>query len=137
MAEAGTTQYVASCRCGKVGAVCSGDPVRVSVCHCLDCQRRSGSAFAFQARWPDAQVRITGEPREWVHVGESGARASFRFCGNCGGTIAYVSDALPGLTAIPAGTFADPHFPRPEYSVYEARKHAWVAVGGDAIDHFD
>ena len=36
-------ERVATCRCGRVQAVCVGDPVRVSVCHCLDCQRRSGS----------------------------------------------------------------------------------------------
>lgn len=107
------------------------------MCHCLDCQRRSGSAFAFQARWPEAQVAFSGEPSEWSHTGDSGNRASFRFCPSCGGTIAYISEGLPGLIAIPVGTFADPAFPPPEYSVFESRKHRWVAVIGDGIDHFD
>src|SRR3546814_3221959 len=41
--------------------------------------------------------------------------------------------AMPArLTAIPLGTFADPQFPPPHYSVYEERKHAWVAINGDA-----
>lgn len=131
------TTRTASCRCGGLTAICRGEPVRVSVCHCLDCQRRSGSAFAFQARWPDTQVAISGEASEWSHTGDSGNRATFRFCPRCGGTIAYTSEGLPGLIAIPVGTFADPAFPPPDYSVFELRKHAWVAVIGDAIEHFD
>jgi hypothetical protein len=47
------TTRTASCRCGALRAICEGEPVQVSVCHCLECQRRSGSAFAAQARRPD------------------------------------------------------------------------------------
>ena len=128
---------IASCRCGRVRAACSGDPVRVSVCHCLDCQRRSGSSFAAQARWPDADVRVTGDFREWSHTGDSGTRATFRFCPDCGGTIAFASEGLPGLTAIPVGAFADPAFPPPVYSVYEGRKHGWVTIVGEGVEHFE
>ena len=131
------TVRVATCRCGQLRATCTGDPVRVSVCHCLDCKKRSGSAFAAQARWPDDRVELAGESSEWACVAESGARATFRFCATCGGTVAYVSEGVPGLTAIPIGAFADPDFPPPEYSVCEERKHPWVAIVGDGIDHFD
>ena len=55
------TSRTASCRCGRLSATCTGDPVRISVCHCLDCQRRSGSSFAAQARFPVHQVTIVGE----------------------------------------------------------------------------
>ena len=41
----------ASCTCGQLHLETTGEPVRVSVCHCLDCQRRTGSAFAAQARF--------------------------------------------------------------------------------------
>ena len=46
----------ASCRCGQLTATATGEPVRISVCHCLVCQRRSGSAFAAQVRFPASQV---------------------------------------------------------------------------------
>lgn len=109
----------------------------MSVCHCLNCQKRSGSAFAAQARWPDDQVEITGRFNTWTHQGENGARAHFRFCPDCGSTVAYVAEAMPGLTAIAIGAFADPQFPPPQYSVYEGRKHAWVSIVGDGIEHYD
>src|SRR5580698_3547565 len=87
------TERVATCRCGQLRAVCAGEPIRVSVCHCLDCQKRSGSAFAAQARWPDEQVEITGQTRTWLSAGDSGNRTTFRFCPDCGSTIAYVIEA--------------------------------------------
>lgn len=131
------TTRTARCACGQLCATLTGAPVRVSVCHCLDCQRRSGSAFAAQARWPDAQVTIRGETRSWSRTSDSGGRATFRFCPQCGATIAYSVDTMPGLTAIPLGAFADPGLPPPDYSVYEARKHAWLTISGEGIDHFD
>ncbi|HLY06336.1 MAG TPA: GFA family protein [Rhizomicrobium sp.] len=130
------TARIATCRCGQLRAECTGDPVRVSVCHCLDCQKRSGSAFAAQARWPEDHVEVTGAFSAWSVVGESGARATFRFCPRCGSTVAYVTDGMPGVIAVPVGAFADPKFPPPHYSVYEERKHSWVAVLGDGIEHF-
>jgi hypothetical protein len=127
----------ASCACGQLRAETIGEPVRISVCHCLNCQRRTGGTFSAQARWPDEQVRITGERKTWSHTGDSGRRADFHFCPECGTTVAYVIEALPGLTAIPLGTFADPNFPAPQFSVYESRMHAWIAILGDELEHFE
>ena len=111
--------------------------MRVSECHCLECQKRSGSAFAFQARWPDENVTHSGDFREWTKTGDSGGTGVFRFCPTCGSTLSYVIDRLPGLTAIAVGAFADPDFPPPEYSVYESRKHRWLTISGDQTEHFD
>jgi hypothetical protein len=131
------TDRVATCRCGQLQVKCKGDPVRISVCHCLNCQKRSGSSFAAQARWPDEQIELTGRFKTWTHQGDSGSPAHFRFCPDCGSTVAYVADAMPGVTAVAIGAFADPDFPPPEYSVYEERKHAWVTIVGDDIDHYE
>ncbi len=125
----------ATCRCGQLKAECAGEPVRVSVCHCLDCQKRSGSAFAAQARWPESQVRISGEVRVWQRVADSGHRATYRFCPHCGSTVAYVIEGWPGVVAVPLGGFADPAFPPPRFSVYEHRKHEWVAILGEEVEH--
>jgi len=126
----------ATCRCGQFRATVTGDPVRISVCHCLNCQKRSGSSFAAQARWPEDQVVFNGEFREWEAAGDSGGKATFRFCPTCGSTVAYKAEGLPGLTAIAIGAFADPGFPPPDYSVYESRKHAWVEIVGEGIERF-
>lgn len=109
--------------------------MRVSVCHCLECQKRSGSAFATQARWPDENVTLTGTFNEWERIADSGHKATYRFCPQCGSTLAYVIEGWPGVTAIPVGAFADPEFPRPRFSVYEHRKHAWADILGDDVEH--
>lgn len=128
---------LAQCRCGGLTAECEGDPVRISVCHCLACQRRTGSAFGVQARFPAEQVRLTGPSRTYVRVADSGRKATYQFCPECGATVAFETEHMPGLLAIPVGAFADPQFPTPWFSIYERRKHPWVEIVGDGIEHQD
>lgn len=129
------TTRTASCSCGQLTATVEGDPVRISVCHCLACQRRTGSVFAAQARFPRENVTISGEGREFFRAGDDGGGATFRFCPNCGATVYYTMADVDGFIAIPVGVFADPAFPGPRVSVYEERMHAWVVMPGD-IEHF-
>lgn len=126
---------MATCRCGQLSAFCEGEPVRISVCHCLECQKRSGSVFATQARWPDEHVVISGDYTQWERTADSGHLATYKFCPICGSTLAYVNEGWPGVTAVAVGAFADPNFPKPRFSVYEHRKHDWVEVQGDQVEH--
>jgi hypothetical protein len=126
----------ATCACGQLSIECQGDPVRVSVCHCLDCKKRSGSAFAAQARFPADRVTVSGRSNQWSRVGDEGGGAVFDFCPGCGSTVFYRAVADPDFVAVAVGAFADPSFPPPVYSVYEDRKHAWVEIVGEGIDHY-
>jgi hypothetical protein len=124
----------AVCSCGQLRAEVDGDPVRVSVCHCLACQRRTGSAFSIQARWPREAVRITGKAREFVRTSDDGEEERrFYFCPECGATVYYLTDAE--LVAIPVGVLAEPDFPEPTVSVWESRKHAWVTLPDGVVHH--
>lgn len=125
---------LAGCSCGKLVARTRGEPVRVSVCHCLACQKRTGSAFGAQARFPADCVEVRGQEREYVRTSESGHAARFRFCPDCGTTVCYQLDAVPGFISIPLGTFADPDFPAPRISTYETHRHAWLRLADD-IEH--
>ncbi|MDB5419129.1 MAG: Glutathione-dependent formaldehyde-activating, family protein [Phenylobacterium sp.] len=125
----------AACRCGALTAACEGEPVRISACHCLACKQRTGSAFSAQARFPSEKVRIAGAWKTFERVADSGRTASYRFCPDCGSTIAYQIEGTPGLIAVPLGAFADRDFPPPRFSVYEARKHPWTVVLGDDVEH--
>ena len=128
--------HSASCRCGQLKATATGEPVRVSVCHCLNCKKRSGSAFAAQARWPAQQVAIEGRSNSFIMVGDSGNPATFHFCPECGSDVFYEIDGkFDGQIAIPLGTFDDPYAFEPAFSVWEERKHEWVEILGDDIEH--
>jgi hypothetical protein len=135
-----TTDRTASCRCGQLSATVTGEPVRISVCHCLNCKKRSGSAFAVQARWPRDQVSIQGQSKTFVIVADSGNRATFHFCPECGSDVHYeidgkFDDKFNELVAIPLGAFDDPYFLKPRFSVWEVRKHDWVEILGDNVEH--
>jgi hypothetical protein len=132
------TTGTASCRCGQLKATATGEPVRVSVCHCLDCKKRSGSAFAVQARWPLDQVTIEGRSKTFVKLADSGNRITFHFCPDCGSDVHYEIDGkFDGLVAIPLGSFDHPYFASPRFSVWEKRKHDWVEILGPEVEHID
>jgi len=136
------TERTASCRCGQLKATVTGDPVRVSACHCLNCKKRSGSAFTVQARWASDQVRIEGGSKTFGKVADSGNRATFHFCANCGSDVYYeidgkFDDKFNGLIAIPLGAFDDPFVLQPRFSVWEKRKNDWLEIVGDDVEHID
>ena len=131
------TEHTASCRCGQLRATASGDPVRVSVCHCLACQKRTGSALSAQARWPAECVEIQGQSSSWTRTADSGQTTTYNFCPHCGSTVHYSGGNFPDVIAIPLGAFDDPYITSPDYSVWERRKHEWVDILGDCVEHSD
>jgi hypothetical protein len=126
----------AACSCGQLSLVAEGDPVRISMCHCLACQRRTGSAFGIQARFPEEGVRIEGRAQDYVRSSDDGEARTFSFCPECGATVYYRLASAPELVAVPIGAFAEPAFPPPTISVWESRRHPWVAVDV-ATEHRD
>ena len=127
----------ASCMCGQLSLACEGEPCRISVCHCLECQRRSGSSFGAQVRYPAGKVTVTGEAKVFIRTVESGNTSEHHFCPNCGCEMWYVARPFREMMAIPIGRFAESGFPAPQYSVYEEHKHTWVAITGEATEHYD
>jgi hypothetical protein len=127
---------LAACSCGQLNATVTADPVRASICHCLACQRRTGSAFGFQARFREEDVQQSGRSSEFVRTGDSGKTLTYQFCPDCGATLSYTISGLDGTVIIPVGAFADPDFPAPVASVYERRKHRWIGLPED-MTHTD
>jgi hypothetical protein len=107
------------------------------VCHCLACQKRTGSAFSAQLRWPKECVEIEGESKQWQRVADSGQTTTYSFCPNCGSTVHYGGGNFPDVIAIPMGAFDDPYIAPPDYSVWERRKHEWVEILGEDVERID
>jgi hypothetical protein len=128
----------AGCSCGQLSLTAEGDPIRISVCHCLACQRRTGSAFGVQARFTSDQVSVDGRYRDYVRTSDEADRLehAFHFCPDCGATVFYTEPTAPDLVAAPVGAFADPTFPPPTVSIYESRQHAWLTLTA-AMEHHD
>src|SRR5438105_13462187 len=119
------TTWRAACSCGQLQLAAEGEPVRISMCHCLACQRRTGSAFSIQARWPSDRVRIEGHSTEYVRISDHGEARTFSFCPECGATVHYRLDAHPDVIAVPIGAIADSAVYPPTISRYVSSRQAW------------
>lgn len=131
------TERIAACSCGSLTATCRGEPVRVSVCHCLDCRRRSGSVFSSNATFAADQVSTAGAFSTFTRSSDEGRWARFNFCPTCGATVFYEIEVRPGMITVPVGAFADPGFPEPHAEVYGGRRSPWVRIEPDGPIHRD
>lgn len=125
----------ASCSCGQLSIEVSGDPLGNGVCHCLACQRRTGSVFATLAAFP-VPYEVTGRATEFVRTGDRGSRIRFRFCPICGTSLFHTEEGQENsFVLVAVGGFADPDFPPPQDSVYDCRRHGWVKLPLGTIAH--
>jgi hypothetical protein len=122
------TSRTASCSCGQLSIEVEGETLGGGICHCLACQRRTGSVFATLAAFA-APYRVSGTATEYVRVGDGGTRATFRFCPVCGTTVFHTQEGREDAEVLVAvGAFADPSFPPPQDSIYGNRRHPWVQL---------
>ena len=128
---------IATCSCGQLKATCEGEPHRVSICHCLACQKRTGSVFGVQAWFREEEVTVGGRSSEWTRKGDDGFTLRFHFCPTCGATVFYRGEFAPGSVGIPVGAFANPTFPPPRVAVYEARRHPWADLPALQVEHLE
>ena len=129
-------ERAAACTCGQLRIRTTGAPSIVSSCHCLACQRRTGSLFGAQAFFPRGQIVATeGERSTFRRQAESGAWLAFHFCPKCGSTVFWENERLPDIVSIAVGTFADPHFPPPVRTVWTTTKHDWLAFPDGIVSH--
>jgi hypothetical protein len=102
----------------------------VSICHCLACQRRTGSAFGMQAGFKAEDVEISGRYSDFSRISDEADEREhvFHFCPDCGSQVFYTEPDAPSLVVVSVGAFADPSFPMPTESGYDHRRHPWVGL---------
>lgn len=123
------THRIATCHCGQLELTCQGDPKKVSLCHCTDCQRRSGSAFSVAVFYDRESVTLArGSFETFERASASGFPVKFHFCPKCGSNIWWEPARMPQLVGVAIGAFADPAFPGPEQAVWARDKHHWLEL---------
>jgi len=118
----------AACACGQLRVSCRGEPSAVTLCHCLQCQRRTGSAFGIGAFFDRGVVQTDGEAATFARVSDAGIEVRFHFCKVCGSTVYWETERRPGHLAVAAGCFADPDFPAPRKAVFSEHRHPWISL---------
>jgi hypothetical protein len=116
----------ARCSCGQLQMHCEGNPDKISACHCLECQRRTGSAFGVAIFFDQAATSIQGNSTVFTRTGDSGQHVVHHFCPACGSTVFWYPAKKAGTVAVALGCFGDTEFAGPTQAVYESRRHPWV-----------
>lgn len=95
------------CLCGKVRYSADAEPAFVGVCHCKNCQKGTGTAFAVVVALPKPALSVQGNPKTFDDHGDSGQILHRRFCSDCGSSLFDEAQAMPGVVMILAGTLDD------------------------------
>ncbi|MGE5820690.1 MAG: GFA family protein [Deltaproteobacteria bacterium] len=120
--------FTGGCICRAVRYECSAEPIMMANCHCRDCQRAGGSAFAPAVIVPTASLKITGEAKFHDTQSDSGNIVSRGFCPNCGARLFGKTATMPDLMAIMAGSLDDPSWYQPRMDIYTGSAQPWDAM---------
>src|SRR5262249_60006508 len=93
------------CLCGAVRYTAEADPASATLCHCRDCQKFTGSAFAALVFAAKDAVTISGTMKTFSSLGGSGNPLLRHFCPECGSSIAEESSRRPDTIVLNVGTF--------------------------------
>jgi hypothetical protein len=125
-------ERTASCACGQLSVTVRGDPKMHGICSCLECQKLTGSTFFHHGYWPISAVQaLSGKSASWRRSSDSGRWTDNHFCPLCGSCVYAFAEFDPDVICISIGSFADPAFPAPQYSIWERHKHSWLQIPRD------
>jgi hypothetical protein len=107
-------RYTGGCLCGDVRIVATGRPLRVGLCHCLDCRKHHGALFNASAMFPTEAVTIEGETRDY---------RGRHFCPRCGSSVfARSGDEIE----VQLGALDAPDQLKPSYELWTIRRESWL-----------
>ncbi len=113
------------CQCEALRFELAAPPLFTHACHCLNCRRRSGSAFALSTTVVLADVRIT---RGTLASRQISPRTTVHACASCGTTIHSTSTRHPATCVLRGGTLDDPSLVEPGAHIWVKRKHPWIRI---------
>jgi hypothetical protein len=116
------------CHCGAITYEAEVEPDTIAICHCLDCQRLSGSAFRANVPAPADGFRIlTGKPRQYVKTADSGAKRVHAFCEICGSPVYSCAIENPRTYTLRVGALNErQELGRPTQQIWTKRRLPWI-----------
>lgn len=123
-------ERLGGCACGTVRYRVQGPPLFVHCCHCTDCQRTSGSAFAINALYETDRITLlAGEPNAVPTPSASGQGEIIRRCPDCRVALwSHYGGSGDAIAFLRAGTLDDAKSVAPDIHVYTRSKLPWVVV---------
>jgi hypothetical protein len=125
------------CACGEVRYRLTAEPLFVHCCHCLNCQRQTGSAFVINALLEADRVELRAGELQGVDVprdGDTPPQRIFR-CPKCQLAV-YSEYSDPAVRFVRAGTLDDPSSVEPDVHIFTRSKLPWVVLP-EGVPAFD
>jgi len=117
------------CACGAVRYRLGSAPMFVHCCHCLDCQRQTGSAFVLNALIETDRVAVlSGAPVAVAVPTDSGRPHEIFRCPKCQTALWSDYGRRGVLRFVRVGTLDDPSALPPDVHIYTRSKLPWVAL---------
>ena len=118
------------CFCGHVRYRITTPPMFVNCCHCRDCQKLTGSAFAINAMIEADRIEVTGEGQP---VTEGDGERTMR-CPKCH-VLLWATHRMFGdaILFLRAGTLDEAERIKPDAHFFASRKHPWVTIPPEAV----
>jgi len=118
------------CACGAVRYRLTSEPLFVHCCHCLNCQRQTGSAFVINLLIEADRVEVRGEPQPVDAPRDDGSAQRIFRCPSC--QVAVFSEyGWPEVWFVRGGTLDDPSAVRPDVHIFTRSKLPWVTLPDD------
>lgn len=121
-------KHSGQCACGAVAFEFDTDPSFVAVCHCLDCKRATGGEAATFFGVPDDDFTlISGAPKAFHYVAQSGKGLDRNFCPECGARVFSSNlESFPGTVFVTLGSLDQPQGIEPVVEMFTRRRLAWA-----------
>lgn len=121
-------QVNGGCHCGAIKFEAEVDPEKAMICHCVDCQALSATAFRVNVPSTAEDFRLLqGQPKEYVKIGDSGGRRAQGFCGDCGAQIyATNADGAREVYMLRAGVIAERDQLPPKFQAWSQSALTWL-----------
>lgn len=120
-----------ACHCGAVRLRAQVDPARVFVCHCVDCQVLTGSAFRVVVPVLPGSLVLEGAVKEYARTADSGSVRWQGFCPECGTPLLARSADASGLATLRVGALAERGQLMPSAQLWRRSALPWVDALSD------
>lgn len=119
------TSRTGGCMCGEVRYILAGEPTWVWQCYCRDCQQATGTGHTTIAAYPNDKVTLSGEPKTYTTIGDTGGRVIRHFCSNCATRLFTSGDLAGQLWIFQSGALDDPSSVTPTAAIYVKDRISW------------
>ncbi len=119
------------CLCGNIAFTADTDIKFTANCHCSDCRAATGAVYGTLLFIDEAALQVSGAPKVFKHVADSGADMEKHFCADCGSQLFGRNSNRPNMLSVRAGAVDQTELGAPGVNVYMSSRIASTPIDPD------